>query len=444
MTTSSTYAYYGLERPLAPELYEFRPFRGDLYRGFAGVPEGAIFVNRNVVLDYGETREALAPYVNPSQQAALLAGVGYVPSDRNTQGEKTYTAYGVVRFGTDGALPIDGNIGARVIKTKVSTAGFQGTSLRVQTGTDATTGAPIYGNGPITYAPLNVESDYTKVLPSLNLTFHFTDKLQLRLAASKALTRPGFDQLNPNLIINENVATNTIPSATTGNANLRPLTADQLDASLEYYFSRTGSIYAAGFYKAVNGFIANVNTPVTYSFPSGDITYQISRPLNGDNGKIKGFEVGANTFFDFLPGVLSGFGVQANYTYVDSKAPSPDAQDTSGASLTVPLEDLSKHSYNLIGFYDKGPISARVAYNWRSEYVDTTRGNGSGNLPIFNDARGQLDASFTYTVAPNFAMTIDGTNLTNTENRTYYGIASRPQSFVLNDRRISVTARVTY
>ena len=74
----------------------------------------------------------------------------------------------------------------------------------------------------------------------------------------------------------------------------------------------------------------------------------------------------------------------------------------------------------------------------------TTAGNGSGNLPIFNAARGQVDASVTYTVAPHFALTVDGINLTNTTNRTYYGIESRPQSYVLNDRRVSIIARLTY
>jgi len=443
VTDSSTYAYYGLTRALSPDLYQTRLFRGDLYRGFQGVPEGVTFFNRDVVLDYDATRQALAPFVDPSQQQALLNGVGYVPSDRNTQGEKTYTAYGVVRFGTSGALPIDGNVGVRAIKTKVNTSGFIGSSAQVQTGVDAA-GQPVFGNGPIVYNALTVDSNYTKFLPSVNLTFHFTNKLQLRLAASKALTRPGFDQLNPNITIYENNPTNGQRTATTGNANLRPLTADQADVSLEYYFSRTSSVYAAGFYKKVDGFIANITTPETYNFGTNSYTYQVTRPVNGDNGKIKGFEVGGNTFFDFLPGWLSGFGTQANFTYVDSKAPSPDAQDTTGAQLTVPLEQLSKYSYNLIGFYDKGPLSARVAYNWRSKYVVTTRGNGSGNLPIFNDARGQLDASITYTIAPHFAMTVDGTNLTNTENRTYYGVASRPQSSVLNDRRISVTARLTY
>ncbi|WP_313433614.1 TonB-dependent receptor [Novosphingobium sp.] len=437
VTDSSTYAYYGTSA-LADNLYEVHPFRGDLYRGYQGVPDGGVFFNRGIVLDYDATRQALAPYVSDSQRQALLDGVSYVPSDRNTQGEKTYTAYGLAKFNfEDAGFPLDGNIGVRVVKTKVSTDGFI-----VQTPQVIIDGQP--GNGPISYVALGVNSNYTKALPSLNLRYHFNDKLQLRLAASKGLTRPDFSQLNPNINIVEFNSGSGLRTASSGNPYLKPLEAKQFDASLEWYFSQTGSLYGAAFYKKVDGFIANITSTETYDFGNGPFNVDVTRPLNGDNGKIKGFEIGGNTFFDFLPGVLSGFGVQANFTYVDSKAPSPDAADNEGNQLSVPLELLSKYSYNLIGFYDKGPLSARVAYNWRSKYVVTTRGNGSGNLPIFNDARGQLDASITYTFTPNFALTLDGVNLTNTENRTYYGIASRPQSNVLNDRRISLTARLTY
>ena len=444
ITDSSTYAYYGISTPLPDSLLEVRPFRGELYRGYQDVPVGAVFFNRNTVLDYDATREALAPYVADSQRQALLDGVGYVPSDRNTQGENTYTAYGLVRFGSDDfAVPFDGNLGVRVVKTKVNTSGFQVRTPQVQVGTD-NEGNPLYGNGEVVYQPISVDSDYTKALPSLNLTFHLTRELQLRLAASEALSRPSFTQLNPNINIVEYNPTGQRREASSGNPNLRPLTAKQLDASLEYYFASTGMVYGAAFYKKVDGFIANVVDQETYTFGDNSYVYNVSRPVNGDNGTIKGFEVGGNTFFDFLPGIWSGFGVQANFTYVDSKAPSPDTEDNEGNPILVPLEQLSKYSYNLVGIYDRGAISARVAYNWRSKYVVTTRGNGSGNLPIFNAPRGQLDASITYTVNPNFAITVDGINLTDTENRTYYGIESRPQSSVLNDRRVSLTARITY
>lgn len=80
----------------------------------------------------------------------------------------------------------------------------------------------------------------------------------------------------------------------------------------------------------------------------------------------------------------------------------------------------------------------------RSKYVVTTAGNGTGSLPVFNKPFGQLDASISYNVTPQFALALDGTNLTNTRRATYFGIDSRPRDVVVNDRRISLTARITY
>jgi TonB-dependent receptor len=156
---------------------------------------------------------------------------------------------------------------------------------------------------------------------------------------------------------------------------------------------------------------------------------------------VKGFEAAYQQFFDFLPGPLSGLGAQANFTFVSSDAPSPA---TEGPVHAVPLEGLSKYNYNLIGIYEKGKVQARIAYNWRSKYLVTTAGNGSGNLPIFEKASGQLDASITYNVTPHFSLTLDGVNLSDTINETYYGLTSRPQSAIMNDRRISGIARVTF
>src|SRR5690606_8029261 len=85
-------------------------------------------------------------------------------------------------------------------------------------------------------------------------------------------------------------------------------------------------------------------------------------------GIIQGFEVGYSQFFDFLPGILSGLGFQGNYTYVDSKgAPGPTAGDTTPPDL--PLEGLSPKAYNLMLMYQRGPIEARLAYNWRERWL---------------------------------------------------------------------------
>jgi iron complex outermembrane receptor protein len=199
------------------------------------------------------------------------------------------------------------------------------------------------------------------------------------------------------------------------------------------------------FYKKVRNFIQTVSVDQTITYPNGNAyDYRVTTSANGDKGTIKGFEVAYNQFFDFLPAPLDGFGVQANFTYVDSKAPSPLAADTSGAALSVPLELLSKYSYNLVGMYEKNKFSARAAYNWRSKYVVTTAGNGTGSLPVINKGFGQLDASVNYNVTDHFSLGVDGTNLLDTRRATYFGIETRPRDVQLNDRRISGTARITF
>ena len=98
----------------------------------------------------------------------------------------------------------------------------------------------------------------------------------------------------------------------------------------------------------------------------------------------------------------------------------------------------------VVGIYERGKISARVAYNWRSKFLLTTSGNGSGNLPVFEKAFGQLDASITYDVTPHFSLTLQGVNLTSTRTSTYYGIETRPRDSIINDRQLSGVARITF
>ena len=182
--------------------------------------------------------------------------------------------------------------------------------------------------------------------------------------------------------------------------------------------------------------------PRTVTFNDGvSALYDVTTYGNASKAKVKGAEVAYQQFFDFLPGALSGLGVQANFTYVDSEAPSPASQ---GPVTQLPLEGLSKYNYNLIGIYEHGLISARVAYNWRNKFLVTTAANGTGNLPIFQKSSGQLDASITANVTPHLSLTLNGTNLTNTVRSTYYGILTRPRDSIMSDRQIAGVARITF
>ncbi len=398
---------------------------GDFFRGDADLFGNIIAFNRGIIRNYQNTLDTLG----------IAAPPAYVQSGTNEQRQKTYTGYATAFFKTD---PVDGNVGIRVVRTNLDVSGFyqQTTIVQNPDGTET--------NGPTVFNPIAASRSYTSVLPSLNVRVHLAQDLQLRFAAAKNISRPSFLQLNPSLNITEpgRAQQDQLLLASGGNPYLKPMKSDNFDVSLEWYFTRTGSLTAAGFYKNIKNYIQTAVTPRDVTFDNGNTyEYQVTSYNNVANGKVKGFELAYQQFFDILPGPLNGLGMQANFTYVDSKAPSPA---TSGPVTNVPLELLSKYNYNLVGIYELGGLSARVAYNWRSKYVVTTAGNGTGNLPIFNKPFGQLDASVSYNVTPQFALTVDGVNLTNTRRSTYFGIDSRPRDVVVNDRRISLTARITY
>jgi outer membrane receptor protein involved in Fe transport len=147
--------------------------------------------------------------------------------------------------------------------------------------------------------------------------------------------------------------------------------------------------------------------------------------------------------------------VQANYTYVDSKgtrnaASNPyDTNQTGNVSKfdeEMPLEGLSKTSYNVAGLYDLGKVSARVAYNWRERYLLTTTA-ANINIPAWYDDYGQLDASIFYTVNDGLKIGFQAANLTNAETRIMVSYPGRPEegltdhNWVVADRRYSIVLR---
>ncbi|RYG20393.1 MAG: TonB-dependent receptor, partial [Caulobacteraceae bacterium] len=166
--------------------------------------------------------------------------------------EQTLAAYGVVRFGsTTYGLDWDGNFGIRVVQTKSSSDGFQTINYRDPSY------VPAPGTTPPTLSittPIVGEQDYTEVLPSLNLRLHLSPELQMRFAASRNLARPDFGQLNatfsisPTYLPGDDSPTPApgVPGTgtATGNPNLRPQMVNAFDASIEYYFSNVGFVYA--------------------------------------------------------------------------------------------------------------------------------------------------------------------------------------------------------
>ena len=162
-----------------------------------------------------------------------------------------------------------------------------------------------------------------------------------------------------------------------------------------------------------------------------DYDYLITRPVNVGTARIDGAEIGWNQFFDFLPAPFDGFGMSANYTYIDSVTHVPyaagvDPIDTDGTTFgDLPADGLSKNSYNIAAFYEKNNWQVRLAYNWRSQFLLSIGPNGYNGgdggipwkLPVFSDSYGQLDGSIFYDFTDKFRVGLEATNLTNSYTR---------------------------
>lgn len=330
--------------------------------------------------------------------------------------EKSRALYGMVDF--ESALfgkALSGNVGVRYVRTR-STRHWQ---------------EPTDGG----YIPRQNATSDNDVLPSLNTKLELTDKLQARFSASKVVTRPNFDQLTPSLSINDNAKTGY-----QGNPNLEPLSARQFDATLEYYVNRSDFVYGAAFYKKVDGFIQTSASLVHY----GSANYTVSTPTNGDDGKIKGLELGYQGFFTSLPGAWRGLGLQANFTYVDSQAPGPlQGQQTQ-------LQGLSKRSYNIIAMYDWEGISARLAYNRRSDYLSGTvnyypeNGNTTSQTPAYAKGYGMVDAYLGYALTKSLKLAFEANNLTRTARSSYYGVVKQPYGRYVDDRRFALSLHADF
>ncbi len=385
-------------------------------------PQPAQYLSGTTFNLYRDPAALLTRFGAPASVTPQNDGQAGTPSPTNIFDitEKTTALYLMPEYaGNLGSLPFDGNIGLRVVQTKENT--------------NSNVANKNVSTGVTTYSPISISSSYTDWLPSLNFRLKLTPKLFVRLAVSKAISRPSFSQMSPALTLNTNPLVAANNSGSQGNPNLKPIRATNYDLSLEDYFTKDSLVYVDGFYKDVTGFITSIGQTETYY----GAQYVITRPVNLNPATIKGYEIGYHQFFTFLPAPFDGLGLQANYTYVLSSTPTT----VSGQQFSLPLTNLSKKSYNLILMYQKGPFSARVAYNWRSDFTATySYLVNVGLLPQVSRAYGDLDASLNYNLTKNLQLSLQGINLTNALR--YYESGQFPANIYTDG--MTLMANVTY
>jgi TonB-dependent receptor len=330
------------------------------------------------------------------------------PSDDFTANEKGYTGYAQLRYGFEGNIPIDGAIGLRVVRTDFSLDGFREEVV----------------NGPNNdrVIPVNFSNDYIDYLPNASIRVRPMDRVQIRAAYTETRRRPDFNQLTPGLRLDPPPGPGQQQTGRGGNPTLRPVESQNYDLSAEYYFSRTGFAALALFRRNVSDFILNV-AEVRNIDGVGPV--RIDSPVNVSEGRLQGVEAQFRTFleFDFVPSWARSFGVEVNGTFIDNRLDAP----VEGAR-SIKFPDVSRFTYNLVGFYERGPLSARLAYNKRSRFVQVFESTPTDVIDReFSKGVSRLDGSISYALNDKLTLAADVSNIL---GKPFRNFRTTPDNFV--------------
>ncbi|MHC1547881.1 TonB-dependent receptor [Phyllobacterium sp. K27] len=320
-----------------------------------------------------------------------------------------------------------GNAGIRAVRTETRSSGYVTPVL----GVTVTPGDDTlqFGYGPST--GIVIRNSYVNALPSLNIKLNLTPEIVARAAFSQTITRPTLTDLGVSDSLSGRVSA---PLSSGGNPNLTPFRSINYDASLEWYLSRISYLSVGVFYKDLRDFLELQ----TLSLERFGRTFLDTRTRNGQSGYIRGVEFGGQYLFDWLPGAASGLGITGNYTYVESEA----RRDLTLADYDCGYNGLSPHSANGSIFYEKLGLSARVSYNWRSDYLRSCRSEQS--RPRNRSSYGQLDVSLSFDIARDVQIYAQGINITNAHIKEWSAIEDRFLLMQSTGSRYNFGVRITY
>ena len=282
--------------------------------------------------------------------------------------EKILASYIKADIDADG---MRGNLGVRLVETKQTTGAYVGP-----------TDAKVWQEE---------DKSYFDILPSINLAVDIEEDMILRFSAARVMTRPDYAAMTNATTYNTETRVGT-----GGNSNIDPYRATQFDVGYEWYFSDAGIFSSALFYKDLQSTLGENTQTETFE----NVEIEISRPINGPAGTLKGIELGYQTE------LTEGFGIAANYTFVDG-----ESKDLEGNDILIP--GISEHTFNFSTYYENETYSGRISYNYRTGY-DTGRA-----WPGYQDAYGQIDASFNYNVNENITAVFEVINLTGEHTFSY-------------------------
>ncbi|MES2126468.1 MAG: TonB-dependent receptor [Pseudomonadota bacterium] len=325
-----------------------------------------------------------------------------------------------------------GNVGVRVVRTEGTSNGYQ-----ILPNQPPGQNLPAFPWGGFVNQT-KITNNHTEVLPSANFRFDLSKDIVGRLGISRTMTRPDFGALGGTVSLTDETHTGN-----GGNAALKPVKSNNLDATVQWYFAPRALASAGLFYMDLHDYVGFgvshgtfIDSRASQLAGKGIFAdYTITSPINV-GAKIKGLELALQ-----LP-LGSGFGTDANVTLADSKQNfgSCPAQQTTTPYDPCDMLGASKVTANIGAFYENDRFNARIGYAWRSSYL-AAQDRGT---PLYQDAVGQLSASFNYSIGKNIVLTLSGQNLNNPILKNYVYNPDQPARFYANGAQYYVGLRFKY
>ena len=391
---------------------------------FVPVPNEAK-LKTNVSLDYLGvpamlTLDPLYLYNNTLTAAFDNRPVSLVRDNSIT--EDVFTGYAMLKIdGTLGGRPLAGSIGTQVVHTKQSSDGSISN----------------FSNGTVSVFPATGKDSYTYVLPSAALSLELLDNFFIKAGASQSMVRARLDQLRINQEFNIDLSRLgvTVPgqgvfSSRGGNIRLRPYLSTNVDLSVEKYFSNSGYISVAGYFKKFSNFV-DPSDNFLFDFASaltslspaqiavvGTTIGPVSAPSNRGSGDLLGVEATLSLPFSNFSEALDGFGFFGSGSYTDSTI---KLGSNPGQPITIP--GLSDWVANASLYFEKSGFQIRGSYRYRSAFLAEIAGLSAN--PEFRTARSEaiVDAQIGYEFQggpmKGLSVMLQGKNLTDRPFITY-------------------------
>ena len=390
--------------------------------------------------------------------------------------EETTSAY--VQFNFEGDLsgmPVQLVGGLRYEETDIVSNSFQQDPTQIVWQNPTEWGTNLAAESTYT----NRTGNYDVFLPSLDVALNIREDLVGRFSFSQSITRPTLGNMIGTLSVTDRPKPGE-RSGNQGNPNLRPFSSDNLDLSLEWYYGESSYASVGLFVKKVDNFIVEqfvptevlnlrdplqgpraeearnqladdgleatdaavfdrinqnqgTSGPITQAGDDPLASFEISTPSNMEEATLQGAEFAIQHNFGD-----SGFGTIANLTLVAGDL----SVDNSSTDFQFVLPGLSD-SANLIAFYDKNGLQARIAYNWRDTFLN---GVGQNNTPIYTEEYGQVDISVSYDLPFFDGLTIfaEGINVTDESPRQYARYKNMFKHADQYGARYNIGARYTF